>query len=466
MRLRTTLTVVMTGVGATAVGVAVMLVILTSSLHQAGLKLGGATERVRLLMELESYALQHVREGVGSESQPAIEIINRLRETSGSDIGVDEIQRLDEMVLLLTSAATPSERDSRLDALVRDLRTVVAREDSTARRAVADAASWSRVANITGIVAVVVLLAGVAGVLAWLWCSALQPLVTVIETIQRFAKGDANARAAEEGPSEIQQVAVAFNEMAVSLGRQREEQLAFIGGVAHDLRTPLNAVQVAVALLNHPPSDRMRVRDRIRRQIERLEHMINDLLDRTRIETGRFELHPEECDLGDLLARVVDIQRDSAPTRAFRLVLPHEPVRVRCDALRIEQVVNNLLSNAVKYSPESSDVEIVLERDDSTAILSVADHGIGMTPVDRSKVFEPFRRGRNVGDIGGTGLGLSVTRKIVEAHGGSIDVQSEPGFGSVFLVRLHLVSDVDVNRDHAGRTAESASVAGERAITK
>jgi two-component system sensor histidine kinase MtrB len=456
VRLRTTLTVVMTGVVAMAVGVALALVIVTSSLYQTGLKLGGATERVRLLMELESYALQHVRAAASPESQPAIAIIGRLRETFGSDLG-ENIDRLDEMILLLASASTPSERESRFDALARDLRSVVAREDEGAQRAMADAASWNRVANITGIVAVVVLLAGVAGVLAWLWRSALQPLVTVIEAIQRFAKGDANARAAEEGPSEIRQIAVAFNDMAVSLGRQREQQLAFIGGVAHDLRAPLNALQVAVALLNHPSSDSARVRDRIRRQIERLEQMIGDLLDRTRIETGRFDLHPEECDLRDLLARVVDIQRDSAPTRAFGLVLPHEPVRVRCDAFRIEQVVNNLLSNAEKYSPDSSDVEIVLERDNATATLSVADRGIGMTAADRSKAFEPFRRGKNVGNIGGTGLGLAVTRKIVDAHGGSIDVRSEPGSGSVFSVRLPLISDADANRDRSGRTAVPAS---------
>jgi hypothetical protein len=83
---------------------------------------------------------------------------------------------------------------------------------------------------------------------------------------------------------------------------------------------------------------------------------------------------------------------------------------------------------------------------------------IGMTAVDRSKVFEPFRRGKNVGNIGGTGLGLSVTRKIVEAHGGSIDVRSEPGSGSVFSVRLPLTSDADVDRDRSGRTVESASL--------
>jgi len=456
VRLRTTLSVVMTGIGAIAVAVALALVMLTSSLYKAGVDLGGAAERVRLLMELESYALQQVGATAGSDTQPAIDIIDRLREVSKPEVRQD-IERLEGLVQSLSVASTPPERASRFDAVVLELRRVVAREDEDAGRAMADASSWNRVAKITGIVAVVILLTGVGGALAWLWRSAFQPLVAMIEAIQRFAKGDANARAVEEGPSEIRQIAVAFNDMAVSLARHREQQLAFIGGVAHDLRTPLNAVQVAVALLDQPASNPVRVRDRIRRQIDRLEHMIGDLLDRTRIETGRLELHPEDCDLRDLLARVVDIQRDSAATRAFRLLLPHEPVWVRCDGLRIEQVMNNLLSNAVKYSSESSDVEIVLERDDFTAVLSVADHGIGMTAADRSKAFEPFRRGKNVGNIGGTGLGLSVTRKIVEAHAGSIEIRSEAGSGSVFSVRLPLISDADVNRDRCSRTAESAS---------
>jgi signal transduction histidine kinase len=375
----------------------------------------------------------------------------------------DEIERLNAMILSLASAPTPAEREFRFDALVRDLRGVVAREDTGARRAMAAAASWNRVANITGLMAVVVLLVGVAGALAWLWRSALQPLVTVIETIQRFAKGDTNARADEEGPTEIRQLAVAFNDMAASLGRQREDQLAFIGGVAHDLRTPLNTLQVAVALLDQPAADSVRVRERIRRQIERLERMIGDLLDRTRIETGQLELRRDECDLRDVLARVVDAHHECEPLRSFRLLLPHEPVSVRCDAQRIEQVVNNLLSNAVKYSPESADIEILLERAASSATLSVRDHGIGIAVADRPKVFEPFRRGRNVGNIGGTGLGLSVTRKIVEAHGGSIQVHSEPGAGSVFSVRLPLVSDADASRE-----ARSASLlqGGEVVVTK
>jgi two-component system sensor histidine kinase MtrB len=457
VKLRTTLTVVMTGVGALAVAVSISLMFVTSSLYESGLRLARTTEHVRLVMDLESYALQHLRGAGNGELQAAIDTLERLRETSGADARQD-IERLDRMMRSFAMAATPAEQASKFDAFVGDLRGAVARQDQDSRRALADAASWNRLANITGLVVVIVLLVGVAGVLAWLWRSALQPLVTVVEAIGRFASGDATVRAPEEGPAEIREVATAFNDMAVSLARQREQQLAFIGGVAHDLRTPLNTLHVAISILDQPPSEAGRVRERIRRQVQRLERMIGDLLDRTRIEAGQLDLHREECDLRDLLARVVDAQRDAEPDRMFRLRLPHDRVPVRCDALRIEQVVTNLLTNAVKYSPASSDVEIALACDESLAVLSVTDHGIGMTAGDRSRVFEPFRRGQNAGNIAGIGLGLSVARKIVEAHGGTIAVRSEPGSGSTFSVSVPLASGAPIDSARSATKGESAAL--------
>lgn len=457
MKLRTTLTVVMTGVGTIAVAVAIALVFLTSSLYESGLRLAGTTERVRLLMDLESYALEHLRGTENSNMQSARDMLERLRATSGAEMRQD-LERLDRTLRSFATAATSDERASLFDTFVKDLRVAVMRQDDDARRVIADAASWNRLANITGFGVVILLLAGVAGVLAWLWRSALQPLVAVVEAIGRFASGDTTVRAPEEGPGEIREVAIAFNRMALSLARQRTEQLAFIGGVAHDLRTPLHTLQVAVSILDHRPSDTGRVCERIRRQVHRIERMIGDLLDRTRIEAGQLELDLEECDLRDLLGRVVDAQRDVALDRTFKLRLPHDRVLVRCDALRIEQVVTNLLTNAAKYSPASSDVEIALACNESAAVLSVTDHGIGMSATDCISVFEPFRRGQNVGNVAGIGLGLSVARKIVEAHGGSIGVHSAAGSGSVFSVSLPLVSRARADRESSAETAGSRSL--------
>jgi two-component system, OmpR family, sensor histidine kinase MtrB len=443
MKLRTTLTAVMTGLGVLAVAVAMALVVVTSALNQAGVQLAGAMERVRLLMELESYALQHFRESPGADLRTAREIVDQLRETSDPSL-VEDILALEAKIESVVTASSSAEREAEIDGLIGALRVVIAREDQEARRATMAAASWSRFGNATAAVAVVVLLLGVAGALVWLWRSALKPLMMVVGTIERFATGDVHARANVDGPGEVRQIALAFNGMADSLGRQREQQLAFVGGVAHDLRNPLGALQVAVTLLDRQSTDPARVRERVRRQVERLERMIGDLLDRTRIEAGEFALSIARCDLRGIVSGVVKAYEESCPARPFLLQLPDEPVVVPCDALRIEQVLNNLISNAMKYSPEESPVRVTLVCLEANAVLSVADRGIGIDDTAGARIFEPFRRGRNVGGVSGAGLGLSVTRRIVEAHGGRIEFRSERGSETVFLVRLPLAPESDV----------------------
>lgn len=428
------------GVSALALVAAVALILVTSALHQSTVNLTAGMERVRLLMELESYALEHVRQPSGADVPRPTALFEQLRANTDPEFR-REVERLDGMIESAAAARSRTEREAQLDAAVAVLRQLVAEEQETAQQAVAGSAALDRIANTTGMIAVALLVGGVISGLVWLWRRAFEPLMSTIAAIERFAGGDQRARAVEQGPQEIQHLAVAFNGMAASQVRQREQQLAFIGGVAHDLRNPLAALHAAVGLLELPQSDPVRVRERIRRQVDRLAQMTGDLLDRTRIEAGRLELHLRRMDLRGVVARVTEVHRDSTPIRPFTLRMPDAPVTVRCDPLRIEQVLNNLLSNAAKYSPESSEVEVELGYDDGFATLSITDHGIGISPADRARIFEPFRRGTNVGEIGGAGLGLAVTKKLVEAHRGTIELRSEPGEGSVFMVRLPLAAD-------------------------
>ena len=422
--------------GALAVAGAIALALVTSALHDVDVRLAMAVERVRLVLELESHVLQRSGpRGAAADPDTLKTILAELQRRADREL-TEDIRAIETRLASLARATTPDEADAQLGQTVALLRSLVSREEAEAQRATASAATWDRLANLTGITIAVALVIGVAATLTWLWRRAFRPLVGVAAAIERFARGERQARAPEEGAGELRQIAVSFNEMAAALGRQHEQQLAFVGGVAHDLRNPLNTLKLAVAMLEREPQRSAAVADRIVRQVDRLERMVGDLLDSSRIEAGHLELRPTVIDVRGVVARIVDGQRAASTTRTYELSVPDAPVHVRIDVLRIEQVLNNLLSNAAKYSPEFTAIEVALEHDGTTATISVTDHGVGIHTADLARILEPFRRGENVGRIGGAGLGLSVTRRIVEAHGGRVEVRSEPGVGSAFSVRL------------------------------
>jgi two-component system sensor histidine kinase MtrB len=165
--------------------------------------------------------------------------------------------------------------------------------------------------------------------------------------------------------------------------------------------------------------------------------MVSDLLDSAYIEAGRMEVRLEPCDLRTPITNAYDLYVAAAPTHRLHLTVPDSPVTTTCDRLRIEQVVINLLSNAIKYSPAGSNVDVELRVERDTLILTVADEGIGIPEAALPFLFQPFRRVKGPReDIPGTGLGLSVSRRIVEAHNGLIEVYSVEGRGSIFRVSL------------------------------
>src|SRR5690606_35828359 len=151
--------------------------------------------------------------------------------------------------------------------------------------------------------------------------------------------------------------------------------------------------------------------------------MVDDLLDATRIEAGKLEMRFEECDLRVAVDDMIRLYAPTSPEHRISAKLPDQPVLVEADPLRLEQVVSNLLSNAIKYSPRGGTVGVTIETTADEAVLSVADEGVGISPEERSDIFLPFRP-RKAEAPAGAGLGLSVVRRIVEAHGGRIDVES------------------------------------------
>jgi signal transduction histidine kinase len=274
----------------------------------------------------------------------------------------------------------------------------------------------------------------------------IRPTLELLQAITRFRAGETQTRAREFGSHESSELAQAFNDMADQLARQREQQFTFLAGIAHDLRNPLSGLKVAVHLLgtdlNH--TDRQRTLGGVDRQVDRLSRMIDDLLDATRIEAGQLAIEVEDIDARSIAEDVVRHYAPTSPQHAISLELPPVPVPIRADPVRLGQVLGNLVSNAIKFSPDGGPVQVSLATRADEAVLAVTDRGVGIEPEALPELFDPFRRsGSGAAVAPGVGLGLSVARSIIEAHGGSIEVESAPEAGSTFRLHLPLATSHD-----------------------
>lgn len=224
------------------------------------------------------------------------------------------------------------------------------------------------------------------------------------------------------------------------------ERDTFLSIASHEIKTPLTSVQLQVQVLIElarrgelaavPAEQATDQLAGIDRQVRRLGRLICQLLDLSRIRTGRFELVLATVEVGELVREAVDAFRPVSPRHALALEEPHEPIRVVGDRDRLEEVVLNLLDNAAKYSPNGGTITVRLERRGPEAIVEVRDEGLGIPAEQRARLFDRFWRGEAVRGTGGLGLGLFICRQIVAAHGGHIAVASEPGRGSIFTVSI------------------------------
>lgn len=292
-------------------------------------------------------------------------------------------------------------------------------------------------ADLSGAAAGIFILLGLLGLIAATRAYMLKPLFGLHDSIISFRDGNMNARAPELGPQETLEIAQAFNEMATTLQDQQTERLSFLAGVAHDLRNPLGGLKIGVQTLRRAgaPDQRERTLDLLERQVDRLARMIDDLLETTQIEAGQLELNVATFDLRDSLADIVELYQPTSPDHQLIVETPARPIIVDGDILRIEQVLGNLVSNAIKFSPDGGQIEISLEVNNGEALVSVSDPGIGIAADDFPQLFMPFSRIKP-GVAPGAGLGLSVVQRILRAHAGTIEVDSEPGAGSTFTVHL------------------------------
>jgi signal transduction histidine kinase len=311
-----------------------------------------------------------------------------------------------------------------------------------------------------------------------------RPLGTLADAVDEMAAGNPGAPLGTSGVTEVSRLSAAFGEMRDRLAirtrererlseelRARAEALAesdrrkdeFLAMLAHELRNPLGAISNASYLMEQiGPTDPQMARavSIVRRQIQHLVRLVDDLLDVSRITRGKVELRREPVDLNEVARHAVEMSRPLIDQRSHELQvdLSPEPLVLEADATRLEQVLANLLRNSAKYTEPGGRIDLAVRRDGTEALVSVRDNGIGIAPELLPRVFDLFAQGEQSLDRAGAGLGIGLTlvRSLVEMHGGRVEARSGgAGKGAEFVVRLPLAGHKSAGEERTQRTSRT-----------
>lgn len=445
------------------------LVHLSTLLHEHGLQIRQGMTSVRAALSLKSALLEFSRASViqalGPSKRQEIELsdrerriidwLNRSRKikrlpeeergVAEADWNIREYLRLRKAIAgKVPLRVAISQSSGALDAALASLdaldRTSVERADS----AVARSSALDLRANRIAIVIVTLIFCSLIFIAFGTTRLIYRPLLSIYAAIREFSQKDKTSRAPVQGVFELNEVARIFNGLAdqtVSLERQRAN---FLAGTAHDLRNPLTALKAAILMIKRQfnlmdEKRRMENLELIERQINRLEKMTSGFLDAIQVESGEFTLRLERVNLTQIVRDVVQLWSATTDKHELKASLPSEPLFLMADPVRIGQVITNIVNNAIKYSPQGGAIELVLSSTQDEALISVKDHGVGISRDDLRKIFEPFQRASSSRRlVPGVGIGLWVSKALIEKHHGIIEARSELNRGSEFVIRLPL----------------------------
>ena len=270
-----------------------------------------------------------------------------------------------------------------------------------------------------------------------------RPITALNRTIQRMGKGDLSARVRVRGTGEMRQLAESYNAMAEQLERLDRSRNQFVSNASHELKTPLATMKILLESLIYQPDMPAELRAEfmqdVNHEIDRLTSIITDLLTLTQMDSTRMELHPAMVDLSGLVEETLRLLTPAAEQRGQALTGSVVPgCTLVADRSKLGQIIYNLTENALKYTPDGGEIAVTLTTEGRMAVLSVSDNGVGIPREDLNHIFERFYRVDKARsrETGGTGLGLSIVRQLVTLHKGVITVDSTPGVGSTFTVRL------------------------------
>lgn len=263
-----------------------------------------------------------------------------------------------------------------------------------------------------------------------------RPVRRLISAAGRLADGDYSARVTPSGAASSRRVMTSFNEMARRLEDADDQRRRLLADLGHELRTPLTVIrgemEAIVDGVHDPDPEHMGM---LLEEVAVMERLLEDLRTLSMADSGSLALHPELIDLVALVTEATESHRRTADAQAVTVLVDGDVGEIVVDPVRIREVVSNLVVNSLRAMPDGGALEIRVQAEDKDAVISVTDTGIGIPTDDLEPVFERFHKGST---SAGSGLGLTISRDLVEAHGGTISIRSEVAAGTVVEVRLPL----------------------------